>query len=150
MSHGGWGVSRHIRPITCGHPEREHYAKGLCRSCYRNTPEFQRIRHAYYMAHRDAFQAQGEKRRAAGGRVKQLYGLEPSSYLAMVDAQAGLCAICGREPGKKGLCVDHDHATGRVRALLCARCNLALGALKDDAALCRAAARYLDHHRHSL
>jgi hypothetical protein len=39
--------------------------------------------------------------------------------------------------------VDHDHGTGRIRGLLCFRCNNALGDLEDDPALVRAAARYL-------
>ncbi len=57
--------------------------------------------------------------------------------------QAGLCGLCQRPPGPKGLGVDHNHATGKVRALLCSRCNLALGGFMDDPVLCRKAADYL-------
>lgn len=46
----------------------------------------------------------------------------------------GRCEHCGKEPGKLGLCLDHDHVTGRFRGWLCARCNLAFGAFGDNEA----------------
>jgi len=60
-------------------------------------------------------------------RVQRTYGLKPGEYQAMLDAQDGRCAICGNRPVTIRLAVDHDHETGRVRGLLCKRCNRALG-----------------------
>jgi hypothetical protein len=58
------------------------------------------------------------------------YGISDLDILAIYDAQVGRCAICP-EPlrfiGQAGAHIDHDHTTGRVRGLLCARCNQALG-----------------------
>jgi hypothetical protein len=86
--------------------------------------------------------------RASGRRTytpernrKYEYGLDNTSFLEMLYAQHGACAICGRVGGK--LVVDHDHVTGRVRGLLCDRCNRGIGHLGDDPDRCWAAARYL-------
>ena len=68
---------------------------------------------------------------------------------AMLKKQDGKCAICGaRTPGsgKKMWSIDHDHATGEVRGLLCGTCNTGLGMFKDSADNLRAAANYLDQH----
>jgi hypothetical protein len=71
------------------------------------------------------------------------YGITPGQYNEMLVRQEGRCAIC-RETPRHRLCVDHDHETGQVRALLCKVCNLAIGYLKDDPDLFRRAADYLE------
>lgn len=85
-------------------------------------------------------------------RLKELYDLTLEEVAAMAVAQGNLCAVCGTDdPGSRGIrmtwVVDHDHASGRVRGLLCARCNRGLGLLKDDPAVLRAAADYVERHR---
>src|SRR5581483_6875112 len=50
------------------------------------------------------------------------YGLTPEQYRAMLTDQRGCCKICGRV-FKRTPNIDHDHATGRVRGLLCFICN---------------------------
>lgn len=76
-----------------------------------------------------------------------LYGISQDQYEAMLAAQAGACAICRTLDwgGKSGVPhVDHCHATGRVRGLLCAGCNNGLGNFVDDPTRLRAAADYLE------
>lgn len=76
--------------------------------------------------------------------LKKTYGLTPDEWSALLTAQGGRCAICGRkDPGPKGWQTDHDHATGAVRGILCVRCNNGLGAFLDDPILFQRAARYL-------
>lgn len=60
---------------------------------------------------------------------ERVYGLTPERFQALVDSQGGRCRICHEVP--KRLCVDHDHKTGRVRGLLCVRCNSCLGWLES-------------------
>ena len=69
-----------------------------------------------------------------------------ADYAADVEAAEGRCAIC-REVPDSSLCIDHDHATGKVRGLLCTGCNLALGLMRDDPATLRRAVAYLAHNR---
>lgn len=58
-------------------------------------------------------------------RAKQL-GVSDDEYARLLAAQGGHCALCLNVPKTRRLHVDHDHATGRVRGLLCYRCNRAL------------------------
>lgn len=85
------------------------------------------------------------------GVLKRSFGLTPEQYQRMHDEQGGVCAICRRAETMthfKGklldLSVDHDHATGRVRALLCAACNAAIGLLQECPERMRAAADYIE------
>lgn len=80
--------------------------------------------------------------------VKALYGLSQVWYDDMIVAQEGCCALCRRHQSnfKKGLGVDHDHDTGRVRELLCVACNLGLGSFGDDPTRLRLAVAYLEKH----
>lgn len=87
--------------------------------------------------------------------LKTKYGLTLDQYKGMVAAQDGKCAICDRLPGGKRkndrvLHVDHDHVTGKIRALLCYRCNLHIGAMEDSPTLLRKAADYLDKHQKNV
>lgn len=77
------------------------------------------------------------------------YNISDEVYRHMLKEQDYRCAICGSdEPGGRHntFPVDHCHTTGTVRGLLCDACNLGLGKFRDDPALLRAAADYLDHH----
>ena len=47
-------------------------------------------------------------------------------YEALLEAQGGVCALCGNPPKTRRLDVDHDHRTGLIRGLLCSRCNQAI------------------------
>lgn len=84
--------------------------------------------------------------------LRRNYGLTSAEYDAMLAEQRGVCAICLKPPKAGGLraagClhVDHDHATGCVRELLCLNCNRGLGGFKDDPALLRKAADYVERH----
>ena len=81
-----------------------------------------------------------------GYTFKSKYGLTLNDYEQMFAQQNGRCALCGTdEPGGQWgrLCVDHDHETGRIRALLCNCCNIAIGHLNDDPKLLEKAAAYL-------
>lgn len=75
-------------------------------------------------------------------RYKYLYGITIKDYADILIEQEGACAICGKIPENR-LCVDHDHNSGKVRGLLCNKCNLGLGYFGDDLAIIMNAVIYL-------
>lgn len=77
---------------------------------------------------------------------KHKYGLSKEQFLEKQTQQQNRCAICADHIEGRKICVDHDHATGAVRGLLCATCNFGIGGLRDSALLCMRAAEYLIHH----
>ena len=78
---------------------------------------------------------------------RRKYGLTEDQLDQMMLDQNERCSICdGKLVWKHETnypCVDHCHKTDEVRGLLCNRCNLGIGYLKDDPAILEAAARYL-------
>lgn len=79
---------------------------------------------------------------------KRKFGITLEQYNQMFAEQRGCCSICGLHQSqfKKTFAVDHDHATGVVRSLLCVNCNLGVGCFRDNPALLKAAIRYLERH----
>jgi hypothetical protein len=62
--------------------------------------------------------------------LKNSYGMSIADWDALYNSQGGKCRLCG--VGSNKLVVDHNHRTGKVRALLCQNCNLSLGKFGDD------------------
>jgi hypothetical protein len=76
-------------------------------------------------------------------KLKKAYGISVEEYNSMLNKQNGRCAICRNSPDNKRLCVDHCHVTGRVRGLLCQKCNRGLGLFKDNTDSLFSAIKYL-------
>ena len=81
-------------------------------------------------------------------KLQYMYGITETDYQKMLEEQNGVCAICGinatiRKGAHIRLSVDHCHDTGKVRGLLCNRCNHAIGVFKDDPTLLKKAMEYL-------
>lgn len=126
----------------CG--ESDRYPNGRCRPCHRRQARESEARHiearrASSRERKRAWRAANPAAALAADRRK-LYGVSTETVEGLVAAQGGVCAICRQaEPH----CVDHCHATGRIRGMLCKACNAGLGLLRDDPTLMRAAAKYL-------
>lgn len=89
------------------------------------------------------------RERSKGYKLKTRYGVDQTEYARMLSEQGGCCAICRTDvPSKsrmKRFYVDHDHETGKVRGLLCHRCNGALGVFGDNIAGIMKVLAYLRH-----
>jgi hypothetical protein len=110
----------------------------------------------YYRRHRDTILAKAQQKYATGqikshtkysrgDYLKRIHCISVSQYLELFRKQSGCCAICGVSHLEltRGLFVDHDHQTKKVRGLLCGNCNLALGAFKDSPEILNDAVNYL-------
>ena len=81
--------------------------------------------------------------------LKKQYGITLEDYEELFKQQKGCCKICDRhiselnQKHKKNLCVDHCHKTGKIRGLLCDKCNRGLGLFCDDKSLLLKAINYL-------
>jgi hypothetical protein len=78
-------------------------------------------------------------------RLRWKYGLSEDDYLAMIADHDGKCAICDGDDEE--LCVDHCHATGTIRGLLCQKCNAGLGMFGDKTQFLLSAIKYLEKFR---
>jgi hypothetical protein len=67
-----------------------------------------------------------------------------AAYTKMYADQGGVCAVCGKvNPDDSSLAVDHCHETGKIRGLLCSKCNSGIGMLGDNIEGLQAALDYL-------
>lgn len=117
------------------------------------TPERQEYMRQYRLENKDALNTKVRERKAAdktiqrASKLKERYGITLEEYDNMLKEQGGGCKICGspdpKRKGSKHLVVDHCHATGKVRGLLCYRCNVGLGNFEDGPALVLKAYEYL-------
>jgi hypothetical protein len=73
-----------------------------------------------------------QKQQAYERQIKRNYGITVDDYEKMYLAQNGLCAGCSQPNAGSKFHIDHCHASGKVRGLLCANCNIALGLLNDS------------------
>lgn len=64
--------------------------------------------------------------------LKYNYGITLEQKIEIYILQKGVCAICTDSYEEPNLHVDHNHKTGKVRGLLCFKCNTTLGKLKED------------------
>ncbi len=111
--------------------------------------EIARVR-MWQQANPERLKASRQRNRATRNRkmreihLRNKFGLTPDEYERILDQQAGVCALCEYPPTPGiSLHVDHDHATGEIRGLLCVRCNNALGLFREDPDLLKRAARYV-------
>jgi len=81
--------------------------------------------------------------------MKKRHGITPEEFVEMLAGQGGVCGCCGaNEPGNaNGWVLDHDHATGETRSVLCHGCNIGLGAFRDSTERLAMAVAYLDSHQ---
>lgn len=157
-----------LKPLTAFYREkttRDGY-RNDCKACFaaRSKQWYLRNREhaiaqvkAWQQANPDRVKATRKAARARRGsidrdaRLRRVFGVSSGDYAAILAEQGGGCALCGRTPPPgRSLHVDHDHATGVVRGLLCFRCNAGIGQFREDKIRLVNAAVYLARGRRGL
>jgi hypothetical protein len=116
---------------------------GITTSQYEDKNAYQR---AYRKLHPDCEKKYRNIEKARETAWKRRYGITREDYNLLLGSQKNCCAICKTETVGRNhtyFHVDHDHNTGRVRGLLCDKCNRGLGYFEDDSFLLERASIYL-------
>ena len=99
------------------------------------------------------------KERLKGITRQRIYKISNEQYNKILLEQNGVCSICGfpetatiskTDKRIKDLAVDHCHKTGKVRGLLCRRCNKGIGLFQEDIDLLASATSYLENTKLEL
>lgn len=144
---------KEIKYASC-HSDKKLMGRGLCKNCYdkwlkSNNPEYkerqnenakkwreknkERVKLVDRERHKKNNQDPEYRKKRRNAALKRNYDIDLDKYAEMLKSQNGRCVICSREPYQnKNLHVDHCHKTGRVRGLLCARCNWYLATIEKD------------------
>lgn len=137
--------------------------RGECNKCTNeqakksrdNAPEYKKQVRKERMSDYSKIYYQNNKSKAQANARKtnlQRFGLTDEDYNKLFIKQKGLCEICKKPEtatlnGKiVKLAVDHDHKTGKVRGLLCKRCNLFIGHVEEDIIILQNAIDYLNYY----
>jgi len=123
----------------------------LCRSCrskYRRQKEIKERTSAYNKKYAEK-NPELMKIKDRKNSLKRFWNMTLEQYNEMLEKQGGTCALCDKTESNphKRLCIDHDHTTGKIRALLCDNHNRALGLFKDSIEDLEKAIQYLKRHR---
>jgi len=89
------------------------------------------------------------KEKAKWSRIKKIYGIDADGFSDLLDKQEHKCAICETKLHEKNTHIDHCHNTGRVRALLCNKCNQGIGLFNEDIARLERARSYIMEHNNA-
>jgi DNA-directed RNA polymerase subunit RPC12/RpoP len=135
------GLKRYFsgKPCLKGHISERYVLDYGCVQCKKE----------YSISIKDKEIERGKLLRASGkakkARLKNRYKISLEDLGVILERQGNKCLICGIEL-KSGIYshIDHDHKTGKVRGVLCKRCNNGIGYLMDDPVLLRVAAEYIE------
>lgn len=121
-------------------PEFKVYRREYQQRRYRGDPAFREMRKASAASDR-------KNGKNSGGYRWSVLGVSVEAFTAIIKAQNGMCAICGNVlDGGRQTHLDHNHATGQVRGVLCRGCNHGIGHFRENVEMMMSAIRYLEKY----
>lgn len=165
-------LGREIKPIKvwdgeyrecsiCGHKKhksdfstvlynKKRIPNSACRICVRDRGrermKIPETKEMFLESSRKSYLKNGGKERALNWRLKKEYGITLEERDAMLLANGSKCPICETKEPNPYWAVDHCHRTGKVRGVICSRCNSLLGMAKDNIFTLQSAITYLSNH----
>lgn len=120
-------------------------------SAVRTSPEHKkRLYDESLRKFKERYRSDPAFRELMADRNRRRFGLKLGEYKVLFEAQNVLCKTCNRPQQSrktKNLYVDHNHSTGKVRGLLCNKCNVALGQVEDNIQVLENMIIYLKNHQ---
>lgn len=147
VSHKPCSRCKGVLPVSEFYPHRR-MKSGLqshCRTCAR---QWHHERPEYVKKKNMEFKAKNPTYSRDRARIVN-YGVSPEQIDALRLAQSARCAGCMRPLAGLKECLDHCHATGLVRGLLCNDCNVSLGRLREEPETLRRLASYVERNTKS-
>lgn len=143
ITHKRCGKCRELKPFNEFHKHARglYNIRGRCKVCYRqDSADYRRrrgpvrkIRNAEY--HSDRY-------------YNEHYGMSQAQVVEWMEKVGNHCQICGEFPEK--LHIDHCHKSGKIRDLLCRRCNTTLGLVKEQVWILEELIKYLIKHKEKV
>jgi hypothetical protein len=139
------GYSRGCRCDSCKNAHRKYVGSPQFREKENKKLRRRRKKHPELFRQKDRARYQRDKTRIKERERFYRFGLTAIDIAKLLEEQHYCCAICGTStPGGRGdWHVDHDHKTGKIRGLLCHKCNVGLGCLGDSIDVLVSAISYL-------
>lgn len=139
------GLKHYYNGVPCprGHLGNRYVRYGQCLQClaedvkakYKKNPE-------YWVEWRHK-----NLDKCKSADIKRKFGITLVEFEAMMAAQNGICLICEVEfwtLNIRDVAIDHDHVTGKLRGILCRKCNTGIGMMNDDVNVVKRAVKYLE------
>jgi hypothetical protein len=144
-----------MKKAVC-HPDRNFYCKDLCKKCYEHMMNKKRMKNPEF-AKRNRIRAKKWREENPEKSFKtdsnkhlfRKFGITLDEYNIKLAAQGGVCKICKKDESfvsrgrKTRLAVDHCHNTGKIRGILCFRCNTSIAHFEQNPALLKSVKDYL-------
>jgi hypothetical protein len=138
--------------------EREKFEQNLidqgyffCNDCgqWKKEDTLQKVQYFCSDCYARRARANYDNRKQRSYLLMKKYGISFEQYITIKENQNYRCAICGIDESKldRGLAVDHDHITGKIRGLLCNKCNRFLGCINDDISIAKRLLSYLETNK---
>jgi hypothetical protein len=140
--------------LKCG-LEKENIVKGLCIKCYKNkryrsgkdkksVDKYRKLNIEKISKYRDKWRLENKSKER--GYLLKRYNMTLNDYNRLLMEQDEKCKICGKYYDNRPLNIDHCHVTGRVRGLVCCRCNILIGFMENCKNIIPLVEKYLNEN----